>query len=162
MPVNRKKTSTTGLLTNFLTFISYSYKINLIHTLVGTAYKIKTVNATFNDDFTRFFNIFKNNKYPESSISRVVKSYAQSSKKSASPADTSTSTFKLQFLTFSNFTQSKARMLAKKYCKNWNIKLIYSSFKIKGQLRIVCTDHLAVAWYTNLRLRDVIQFTLEK
>ena len=44
--------------------------------------------------------------------------------------------FKLPFLKLSDFTQRKVRMLAKKYCNNLNIKLAFSSFKIKNLLAV--------------------------
>ena len=83
--------------------------------------------------------IFKKNQYPESLINRLVKSYrnnAQNSNTSTSTNDTSTIYFKLPFLNISNFTQHKVRMLAKKYCKNLNIKLAFSSFKIKNLITV--------------------------
>ena len=42
----------------------------------------------------------------------------------------------MPFLKLSNFTKSKVRMLAKKYCNNLNIKLAFSSFKIKNLLAV--------------------------
>ena len=70
---------------------------------------------------------------------RVVHSYldnVHSSNNSKSATDTSTISFKLPFLKISNFTQCKVCMLAKKYCNNLNIKLVFSSFKIKN---LVCS-----------------------
>ena len=49
MSVYRKNTLT-GLLTNFYSFTSYSYKIGLIRTLVDRTYKINNTLAKFNDD----------------------------------------------------------------------------------------------------------------
>ena len=138
MSVHRKKTFS-GLLTNFFSFTSYSYKVGLIRTLVDRAYKINTTLAKFNEDVKSLLKIFKKNQYPESLINRVVKSYlnnAQNSNTSTSTNDTSTIYFKLPFLNISNFTQRKVRMLAKKYCKNLNIKLAFSSFKIKNLITV--------------------------
>ena len=138
MSVHRKKTFS-GLLTNFFSFTSYSYKIGLIRTLVDRAYKINTTLAKFNEDVRSLLQIFKKNQYPESLINRVVKSYpnnAQNSNTSTSTNDTSTIYFKLPFLNISNFTQRKVRMLAKKYCKNLNIKLAFSSFTIKNLITV--------------------------
>ena len=138
MSVHRKKTFS-GLLTNFFSFTSYSYKVGLIRTLVDRAYKINTTLAKFNEDVRSLLKIFKKNQYPESLINRVVKSYlnnAQNSNTSTSTNDTSTIYFKLPFLNISNFTQRKVRMLAKKYCKNLNIKLAFSSFKIKNLITV--------------------------
>ena len=134
-----RKITFTGLLTNFYSFTSYSYKIGLIHTLVDRAYKINNTLAKFNDDVKKLFDIFKKNPYPEGLISRVVHSYldnVHSSNNSKSATDTSTIYFKLPFLKLSNFTQRKVRMLAKKYCNNLNIKLAFSSFKIKNLLAV--------------------------
>ena len=56
----------------------------------------------------------------------------QSSNDSKSATNTSTLYFKLSFLKLSKFTQLKISMLAKKYCKNLNIRLAFSPFfKIK-------------------------------
>jgi len=133
MSAHRKKTFS-GLLTNFFSFTSYSYKIGLIRTLVDRAYKINNTLAVFNDDIKKLFHIFKRNQYPESLMNRIVKSLdnAQNPNTSASPTDTSTIYFKLPFLSMSNITQRKVRMLAKTYCKNLNIKLEFSSFKVKN------------------------------
>ena len=134
-----RKNTFTGLLTNFYSFTSYSYKIGLIRTLVDRAYKINNTLAKFNDDVKKLFDIFKKNQYPDGLISRVVHSYLDSvhtSNNSKSATDTSTIYFKLPFLKLSNFTQRKVRMLAKKYCNNLNIKLAFSSFKIKNLLAV--------------------------
>ena len=83
--------------------------------------------------------VFKKNQYPEGLISRVVDSYLDNvhcSNNSKSATDTSTIYFKLPFLKLSNFTQRKVCMLAKKYCKYLNIKLAFSSFKIKNLLAV--------------------------
>ena len=77
MSVYRKKTFT-GLLTNFYSFTSYSYKIDLIRTLVDRAYKINNTLAKFDDDVKNLLDIFKNNQLSESLVSRVVHSYLES------------------------------------------------------------------------------------
>ena len=130
----RKKTFT-GLLTNFYSFTSYSYKISLIRTLVYRTYKINNTLPKFNDDVRKLFDIFKKNQYPGDLINRVVYSYldsVHSSNNSKSAIDISALCFTLPFLKLSNFTHRKVRMLAKKYCKNLNIKFVFSSFKIKN------------------------------
>ena len=136
--VHRKKTFS-GLLTNFFSFASYSYKIGLIRTLVDRAYKVNNTLVTFNDDVIKRLHIFKMNQYPESLINRVVKSYLnnpQNSNSSASPTDTSTIHFKFPFIYIYSFTQGKVRMLAKKYCKNLKIKLAFSSFKVRNLISV--------------------------
>ena len=120
-----RKSTFTGLLTNFFSFTSFSYKIGLIRTLADRAFKINNSLLKFNEDAKKLYFIFKKNQYPESLISRVVHSYLESvhsSNNSKSATDISTIYVELPFLKFSNFTQRKARILAKKYCNNLNIK----------------------------------------
>ena len=93
---------------------------------------------------------------PESLISRVVHSYLesfQSSNDSKSATDTSTLYFKLPFLKLSKFTQRKKSMLARKYCKNLNIKLAFSFLKIKNLLTVKDRVH------RSLRSRVVYKFS---
>ena len=68
----------------------------------------------------------------------MVTSYVdnvQNSNTSTSTTDTSIY-FKLPFLIISTFTQLKVRMLAKKYCRNLNIKLAFSCFTIKNLITV--------------------------
>ena len=137
-------------------FTSYSYKTGLISTLVDRAYKINNTLAKFNDDIKKLFDIIKKNQYSESLISRVVHSYidnVKSANNSKLATDTSTLYFKLPFLELSNFTKRKVRMLVKKYCKNLNSKLAFSSFKIKNLVTV--KDHV----HRLLRLCVVYKFT---
>ena len=109
----------TGLLTNFFSFTSFSYKIGLLHTLVDRAYKIHNSLAKFNDDVNKLYYIFKKNQYPEGLINRVVKSYCDKvhiSNNFTPPKDTTIIYFKLPFLNLSNFAQCRMRMLVKRYC----------------------------------------------
>ena len=136
--VHRNKTFS-GLLTNFVSFTSYSDKIGLIRTLVDRAYKINNTLATFND-VKKLFHIVKMNQYPESLINRVVTSYhnnAQKSNASASPTDTSTCYVTLPFISISSLTQRKVRMLANKYCKNLNINIAVTSVKVKNLMSVM-------------------------
>ena len=72
--VYRKKTFT-GLLTNFFSFISFSYKVGLIRTLVDRAYKINNSLLSFNNDVKKLTHILKRNQFLEHLINRVIKSY---------------------------------------------------------------------------------------
>ena len=72
-------------------------------------------------------------------MSKVVKSYLDSAKNSntsTSTTDTSTIYFKLQVLNISNFTKCKVLLLAKRYCKSLNIRLAFSSIKIKNLITV--------------------------
>ena len=104
--------------------------------------------AKFNDDVKKLYYIFKKNQYPEGLLNKVVKSYldkVHNSNNSTPPKDTTIIYFKLPFLNLSNFSQRKVRMLVKRYCKDLQIKLSFTSFKIKNLLtaKIVFLDRSA-------------------
>ena len=67
--IYRKKTFT-GLLTNYFSFTSYSYKVGLIKTLVDRAYKINNTWLGFHEDINKLTDILKNNLSPAHLINR--------------------------------------------------------------------------------------------
>ena len=109
----RKKTFT-GLLTNFFSFTSFSYKVGLIRTLVDRAYKINNSLLSFNNDIKKLTHIFENNQYPEHLINRVVKAYLDNNGNSAPSGNNINLYFKLSYLPLSNFAQRKVRTLVKR------------------------------------------------
>ena len=112
--VYRKKTYT-GLLTNFLSFCPYSYKIGLIRTLVDRAYKINNTWLGFHKDIERLTSILRKNLFPLQVIERVTRQYIT---KALSPQDlqvsasssTYTQYFKLPYIgPFSRVTQNRIK-----------------------------------------------------
>ena len=97
--VYRKKTFT-GLLTNFFSFISFSYKVGLIRTLVDRAYKINNSLLLFYNNVKKLTHILKRNQFPEYLINRVIKSYLNHSSTSAPSENNDTLYFKLPYLPF--------------------------------------------------------------
>ena len=148
----RKKTFT-GLLTNFFSFTSFSYKVGLIRTLVDRAYKINNSLLSFNNDVKKLTHIFKKNQFPEYLINRVVKTYLDKNDSSARSDNSNVLYFKLPYLPFSNFAQRKVRTLIKKYCSNLTIKLAFGSFKVKNLIKV--KDSVP----RSLRSRVVYKFT---
>ena len=67
--IYRKKTFT-GLLTNYFSFTSYSYKVGLIKTLVDRAYKINNTWLGFHEDINKLTDILKKNLFPAHLINR--------------------------------------------------------------------------------------------
>ena len=61
--VYRKKTFT-GLLTNYFSFTSHSYKLGLIRTLAERAYKINNTWLGFHEDITKLTKILQKNLFP--------------------------------------------------------------------------------------------------
>ena len=72
--VYSKKTFT-GLLTNYFSFTSYSYKVGLIRTLVDRGYKINNTWLGLHEDLTKLMDILKKNLFPAHLIERVVNRY---------------------------------------------------------------------------------------
>ena len=72
--VYHKKTFT-GLLTNFFSFTSFSYKLGLIRTLLDRAYKINNTLLAFNEDVKTLSYTLKRNQFPEHLINKVIKAY---------------------------------------------------------------------------------------
>ena len=150
----RKKTFT-GLLTNFFSFTSFSYKVGLIRTLVDRAYKIKINKSllSFNNDVKRLTRIFKKNQFPEYLINRVGKTYLDNIDNSAQSDNSSVLYCKLPYLPFSNFAKRKVRTVIKKYCSNLTITLAFGPFKVKNLIKV--KDSVP----RSLRSRVVYNFT---
>ena len=132
--VYRKKTFT-GLLTNYFSFTSYSYKVGLIRTLVDRAYKINNTWLGLHEDITKLMEILKKNLFPAHLIERVVNRYITGTQSNHCPRDSlptsPTFYFKLPYIGhFSVVTQKKIRLFIKRYCNDLDIKLVFSSFKI--------------------------------
>ena len=72
--VYRKKTNT-GLLTNFLSLISFSYKLDLIRTLIDRTYNINSTLLGFSKEVKKLSNIFKKNQLLEGIINPVLNKY---------------------------------------------------------------------------------------
>ena len=54
----------TGLLTNFFSFTSYTYKIGLVYCLIDRAYKINNTTFGFNQDMSKVKDVLNRNMFP--------------------------------------------------------------------------------------------------
>ena len=72
--IYHKKTFT-GLLTNYFSFTSYSYKVGLIKTLVDRAYKINNTSLGFHEDINKLTDILKKNLFPAHLIEKIINCY---------------------------------------------------------------------------------------
>ena len=132
--VYRKKTFT-GLLTNYFSFTSYSYKVGLIRTLVDRAYKINNTWLGLHEDITKLMEILKKNLFPAHLIERIVNRYITGTLSNHCPQRSLPTSpifyFKLPYVGhFAVVTQKKIRHFIKRYCNDLDIKLVFSSFKI--------------------------------
>jgi Reverse transcriptase (RNA-dependent DNA polymerase) len=131
-----RKVTFTGLLTNFNSFCSNSYKIGLIKTLIDRVFKINSSWSGFHSDLEKTTIILAKNQFPESLISKYVKSYLHNKFESkTNPCDKlsageRTRYYKLPYIGFvSNLTNQKIRNIVSKYCVGIDVKLIFVSFK---------------------------------
>ena len=84
--VYRKKTFT-GLLTNYFSFTSYSYKVGLIKTLVDRAYKINNTWLGFHEDINNLTDILKKNLFPAHLIEKIINRYITGTQNNHYPRD---------------------------------------------------------------------------
>ena len=116
--VYRKKTFT-GLLTNYFSFTSYSYKVGLIRTLTDRAYKINNTWLGLHEDITKLMEILKKNLFPAHLIERVVNRYITGTLSNHCPQGSLPTSpifyFKLPYIGhFSAVTQRKIRHFIKR------------------------------------------------
>ena len=100
-------------------------------------YKINNTWSGFHKDIQHLITILKKNMYPGHVIDKIIN---RSISKKLVPGGVDTSSnqdqanifyFKLPFIgDYSSFTQKRLALLAKRYCNNINIKLVFNSFKI--------------------------------
>ena len=72
--VYHKKTFT-RLLTNYFSFILYSYKVGLIKTLVDRAYKVNNTWLGCHEDINKLTDILKKNLFPAHLIEKIINHY---------------------------------------------------------------------------------------
>ena len=132
--VYRKKTYT-GLLTNYFSFTPFKYKLGLIKTLIDRAYKINNTTQGFHNDIKNLSEILKRNLFPKWLIDKSVKGYLSkvtTTGKDASKCEISNCHFyKLPYIGYySSYTGRKISSIVNKYCKDLNVKIIFSPFKL--------------------------------
>ena len=130
--VYRKKTYT-GLLTNNFSFTPFKYKLGLIKTLIERAYKINNTTHGFHNDIKNLSEILKRNMFPKWLIDKSVKGYL--SKVRTTGKDTSkceTSNCHPYIRDYSSYTGRKVSSIINKYCKDINVKIIFSPFKLSA------------------------------
>ena len=152
--VFRKKTYT-GLLTNYFSFTPFQCKLGLIKTLIDRAYKINNSTQGFQNDINTLTTILKRNMFPSWLIDKSNQGYLRNvTTKEAPKHDVSNYHFyKLPYIGFySSYTRKKISSIINKYCKDLNVKVIFSPFRI-------LSNHVL---YTNLLVRAVVLATLVK
>jgi len=119
-----RRSSYTGLLTNFLSFSPFPYKSGLIQTLVDKTFKINNTWTGFHNNIKELSNILEKNQFPFRLVNSIVKQYlsnffASTSRASAvtSPNETHTHFYKLPFVgPFSRVAQRRIGRLTQRFC----------------------------------------------
>ena len=134
----RKKTFK-GLLTNYLSFAPLSYKIGLIRTLIDRVFKINNTWFVFHKDIVNLVFILRKNLFPVHLIDKCVYRYLNTAiDQNGSIQNYTTSQgkqyfYKLPYLgRFSTIAQSKIRRLVNRYCHDLDMKLVFTTFKLRN------------------------------
>ena len=137
----RKKTFT-GLLTNYLSFAPMSYKIGLIRTLIDRVFKINNTWLGFHTDIVNLVFILRKNLFPVHLIDKCVYRYLNTAIDRNGSIQNTTSQgkqyfYKLPYLgRFSTIAQSKIRRLVNRYCHDLDIKLVFTTFKLRNPFSV--------------------------
>ena len=133
-----RKSTFTGLLQNYNSFVPFTYKKGLIKTLVDRTFRLNNTWVGFHLDLEKLKVILQKNEYPPKLIDKSVYRYL-SKKIINKPSETdpvkandNIRYFKLPFIgKFSKFTENKLQKLTKQFCKEGtNIKIVFSTFKL--------------------------------
>ena len=127
----------TGLLLNFKSFTSFSYKISLIKCLIERSFKICNNWNSFHNDIENIKSNLIKNAYLPFIIDKVIKKcldYKFSSNQNQLKDKSDVHYFKLPYINnILHHIKNKLLKLYKEFCKeNFNIKLVFNSFKIKN------------------------------
>ena len=136
-PQTYHKSTYTGLLLNFRSFTSFSYKISLIKCLIDRSFKICNNWNSFHNDIEKIKSNLIKNAYPPFLIDKVIKKYLDytfSSNQYQLKDKSDVHYFKLPYIgNLLHHIKNKLSKLCKEFCKeNFNIRLVFNSFKIKN------------------------------
>ena len=129
------KSTYTGLLLNFKSFTSFSYKISLIKCLIDRSFKICNNSNSFHNDIENIKSNLIKNLYPPFLIDKVIKKYLDykfSTNQNQLKDTSDVHYFKLPYIgNLSHHIKNNLSKLCKEFCQeNFNNKLVFNSFKI--------------------------------
>ena len=135
------KSTYTGLLMNFFSFASRSYKNSLLRTLIDRIFRINNTWKGFHHDIGKLKYTLQKNEYPIKLINSYIYKYLDNTYKNdisniekEDTPDKNIKYFKLPYIgTMSTYTQKKINDLIKRCCKpNLNIQLVFNSCKLSS------------------------------
>ena len=131
------KSSYTGLLTNFKSFIPFSYKIGLVHTLLDRTFRINSDSNGFQSDVKKLSNFLVRNLFPKRLIDKMIKRFSDKKEKignSETPLENNIDMryIKLPYIgEFSKTAKRKIQKLVSRFCNvNIKINLVFDTCKI--------------------------------
>ena len=131
------KKTCTGLLTNFYSFVPFSYKSGLIRILIDRTFKINNTWAGFHLDINNLIKTLKRDLFPSNIIENVVRKFLNNNFTSDSSQSAARKEncfyFKLPYIgPFSITTQRRIKKSVNTFSSNLDIKLVFTPFKIKS------------------------------
>ena len=126
-----------GVLLNFKSFTSFSYKISSVKCLIYRPYKICYNWHSFHNDIQNIKSNLIKNTYPPFLIDKVIKKYLDykfSGDQNQLKDKSDVHYLKLPYISnLSHHIKIKLSKLWKEFCKeNFNIKLVFNPFKVKN------------------------------
>ena len=129
-----RKPTNTGLLTNFCSFTSFSYKIGLIKTLTDRAHKINTDAFKLANDLKFVAKVLQKNSFPMVLVKKVMSGYGNNTtppRDSVEGDEVECRYFKLPYIgQYSTTMKQKLKKLITLYCEKVDARLIFTSSKV--------------------------------
>ena len=129
-----RKSTFSGLLTNYFSFTPMRYKIGMARCLLDRIYKINSTSLGFNCDVKKLFSILSRNAYPRDLCNKIKQNYLDQKGEISTNEENSEpneSYFKLPFIgQKSVWTQKRVNSLISKFCKDVNVKMVFLPFKV--------------------------------
>ena len=130
---NYRKSTETGLLTKYLSFILTRYKLRLVKAYVDRLYKINNTWSGFHNDTEKTKSILQKNLFPPNLIDKIVRNYLSDQYNSKESLNKKVGRyFKLPYVGFfSSHTHNRIKGIIKKLCKDQvSVNLVFVPYKI--------------------------------
>ena len=129
-----RKMTFTGLFMNYRSFLPETYKLGLISTLIDRIYKISQNREIFNFEFRKVKEFLGKNAFPPHLVEKQLKRYlrkVENTQNRDEVDEKNISYVKLPYIgEYSKRVQKKILSLCSEFCKNTNIKVVFTSEKI--------------------------------
>ena len=115
--------------------------MELLKTLIDRTFKINNIWTGFHDDLQKMSVILQKNLFPDNLINKCISQFILKSVKGSKtqphsgvkPQDTPEFHYKIPYIGHSSvIAQNKIRKLANRFCKPIDVKLVFTTFKIKN------------------------------